>query len=128
MFWWKKAIKKNFFSENGSINWEKVSHYVPGRSPKCCYDKYKQLLKCKQIEKIENIFSIEDSDVKFNKLIQKAFTPQQETELLDIILSRLENVELVTIIDVSILALKLFYSPVYLAIKAMIFSSLENHI
>lgn len=60
----KKSYQKKFFSENGSINWEKVSHYVPGRSPKCCYDKYKQLLKCKQIEKIENIFSIEDSDVK----------------------------------------------------------------
>lgn len=124
----KKSYQKKIFFENGSINWEKVSHYVPGRSPKCCYDKYKQLLKCKQIDKIENIFSIEDSDVKFNKLIQKAFTPQQETELLDIILSRIENGELVTIIDVSILALKLFYSPVYLAIKAMIFSSLENHI
>ena len=113
----EEGHSKKLFTKDGLIGWFSVSRYVSGRSPKSCYDKYRQLLKNDDITKIEDIFNIQDSNKRFNKIIHKAFTPQQEKEMLLEVLHRIDNGELVTVVDISIIARKLFYSLMYLATK-----------
>ena len=121
----EKSHQKTIYKK-GKIDWITTARYIPGRTPRSCYDLYLRLKKSNEIEPLENIISLKDPEKRYNKIIYKSFTPTQEIEILNSILDKIDNGELVTIVDVSNIAKKFFYSPFNLAQKAVIFSCLEQ--
>ena len=111
---------KQIFQENAKIDWPYVAMHVNGRTPKMCMDKYRELINKHQIEDLEND-QIKDfiTEEKFNKRLNKAFTPNQEKEILSQIQSRINDGKIVTSKDISTIAFKYFYSPLNLCLKAI---------
>lgn len=64
----------------------------------------------------------------FNRILQKVFTPDQKEILLQKIINRLKKQESVTLTDVCVMAYQMYYSPICLASKAVIFVYFNNKI
>lgn len=110
-----------------SINWVKVARYIPERTGKSIYDKYKRMIKSGDFQKIEKRRIQKTNGNKiFNLLIHRALNNQQENELLSKILSMINGGQEITVADVSTIARQIFYSPLSLATKAAVFSYLNN--
>lgn len=113
------------FNKFGNINWIFVSSHISGRCPKSCEDKYRLMIRegsCEEIEKLEEPIPV----TMYNKLLHKAFTQEQEMEILDEILNRIDNGVPVTKFTISSIALDMFYCPLNLCIKAIINSYLDR--
>ena len=107
----------NIFKQN-------VSDYMPERTGKMCYDRYRYL-KTKKDPRILALHKIKNKQQKpylFNQNFIPAFTPEQEQDLSKIIYDILGNGDIVTVEDISQIALTMYYSPLCLAIKALFIS------
>ena len=116
----------SIFNERGRIDWLKVASKIPGRTLKSCQDKYHQMLTNGIINDIEIERNDPIPENQFNKMIKKSLYPQQEEELYEKIITRLDRGELITPKDISLMALDYFYSPVNLAIKCIVTSYLNK--
>lgn len=76
--------------------------HIEGRIPKACSDKYRDLLKKNKIENIEEKHTNECiTEEKFIHLLNKAFTPDQEKEILTYILQLIDDGKFLTSKDIS---------------------------
>lgn len=117
----------SIFNKKNKIDWPYVASHIPGRNPKCCQDKYCQLVKEHAIDDFEKNKKDEIIDKRtFNKILRKSFTKEQENLILQEIYRRIKEEQLVTTKDISEIALSLFYSPLFLSVKAIISSCLSR--
>lgn len=126
----KEGTKRcKFFGKNGSINWVLVSLFIPGHCGQSCYDQYCRMKQLKLGESygvdLESLTCIHH---RYNRILQKAFTTDQKDNLIKRNVQRLENNELVTLTDACVLAYQMYYSPICLASKEVVFDCLKNKI
>ncbi len=118
-------------NEKGGIDWEIVADYIPGRISKSCHDKFQSLQKKNPLTfSIENLRQLNNKieNYKLNKKFYRALTNDQEENLFNKIKNKIENSEVVQLNDISLMAREIFYSPLALATKALIYSSLREKI
>ena len=122
----KGKCTKEMFNKFGNIDWCFIASHVNGRDAKSCEDKYRSMLAKNEIEEIQQSEMDPIPEEKFNKMLHKAFTPAQETEILNEILDKIDQGIPVTKLDISSISLDYFYSPLNLSMKAVIFSYLDK--
>lgn len=122
----KGQYTHSIFNQYGNIDWVFVASNITGRVPKACEDKYKSMLRRGEIDQIEKNQDEPIPEIRFNKLLHKAFTPSQEEEILSEVLRRIDEGIPVAKYDISSIALDLFYTPLNLAMKAFIYMHLDN--
>lgn len=112
-------------NEDGQTDWAKVSDYMPERSGKMCYDRYRYL-KRKNNPKLEHLFDqkVEEKleSYKFNPDFMSAFTKEKEQGLISIINGLLNDGKAVTVNKISSIAKTMYYSPLSLSTKVLIIS------
>ena len=115
------------FTKEGKIDWIKIAHFIPERTGRSIYDKYRRMVKDGEMQKIKPKDEYDlDSEKKFYKILHKALNTDQEKQLLQKIISLINNGELVTLNDVSIFARTMFYSPLSLATKAVVYDYIDK--
>ena len=116
----KESSSQCLFNERKKIDWIFVAKHVPGRTPKSCQDKYYQLLENGLVQDIETKYEEQIPFPHLVKFYQRAFLPKQEEQLHNKILNMLNDGQLITAKDISVLAIEQFYSPMNLALKSII--------
>ena len=115
------------FTKEGFIDWVKIASFVPERTGKSIYDKYRTMVKNNEIEEIVNKYDNHpDSDKRFYKILHKALNSHQEKLIFNEIIESINKGEIIRVSDISIMARRMFYSPLSLATKAVVFSYLEK--
>ena len=120
------ACTNSIFTEKGGIDWMLVASKIPGRSIRSCVDKYNLLLERDEIECIEKQTDDVITSDQFNKMLHKAFYPEQEERLYRKIIEKIDADELVTTKDISMMAIDEFYSPLNLALKSVVISYINK--
>lgn len=116
----EESSSQCLFNERKKIDWIFVAKHVPGRTPKSCQDKYYQLLENGLVQDIETKYEEQIPFPHLVKFYQRAFLPKQEEQLHNKILNMLNDGQLITAKDISVLAIEQFYSPMNLALKSII--------
>ena len=117
----ESAFTGNLFNAENDIDWIFVAKNVPGRTPDSCMRKYLLLVENGDIDQIENAdITLKIQNNEFQRAFRKAFMNEQENEIYDEIIQRLNRNELVRTIDISSIARNIYNSGLSLAIKSII--------
>lgn len=67
------------FNKEGKIDWIKIAHFIPERTGRSIYDKYRRMVKDGEMQKIKPKDEYDlDSEKKFYKILHKALNTDQE--------------------------------------------------
>ena len=103
-----------FNAETESARWGYISHHVPGRTGKQCYDKYASLVAA---QKIPDVFEIipKKNVSPFTKFSSSALLPEIEDELVSYVNGLIQDKEHISTNMISFMAINLYYDPRNLA-------------
>lgn len=94
-----------------------------GRSGKQCYDKFRSLPKSDMVLRHKETIK----SYNFNTMLLGSFSDFEENEKATEIIKKINNKEVVTLLDVAGMAIKKYYSPISLATRYLIIKSIRQH-
>jgi len=127
----KTAVESGEYNNGSHYNWGLLSKNIPGRNGHQCYDKFISLQKNVKIEQLTpTSYDVPKpiSIVPINKPVNAGFITYTipaiviEQDMVQSIKQKIHENEVLTTIDIGILAHKFFFSPENLALKAAIHS------